>query len=150
MATTTGSTQAPEVLAHTHHEHKARQREIPPGRNHHTREIQVITPERVSWLLAIVEAVREVLAQGRSATLTVRGDSMIPTLQDGNRVRIISADPSKLQSRELVAYVDAGNQIITHRVVRVEETVVITRGDNRSQDDPPVPFERVLGKARLL
>ena len=101
------------------------------------------------WTLAVVEAVREALAQKRTVTFTVRGDSMAPALQDGDQVEIIPADPSQLRPGELVTYV-AGNQIITHRLVRVEEAAVITRGDNRGQDDPPVPLKQVLGKARLL
>ena len=71
---------------------------------------------------------------------------MAPALQDGDQVMIVPADPDKLRPGEIVTYVDAGNQIITHRVVRVEGTVVITKGDNRDQDDPPVSFGRVLGK----
>ena len=98
---------------------------------------------------AVVETVREALAQGRAVSFTVRGDSMGPTLQDGDHVRIVPADPSKLQPGELVTYVDAGNQIIIHRVVRREGTTLITKGDNRDQDDPPVPFGRVLGRAKL-
>ncbi|MBL7208962.1 MAG: signal peptidase I [Dehalococcoidia bacterium] len=95
---------------------------------------------------AIVETMREALAQGRTATFTVRGDSMAPTLQDGDQVRIVASDPSKLQTGEVMMYVDAGNQIIIHRVVRVEGTMLITKGDNRDRDDPAVPFGRVLGK----
>ena len=98
---------------------------------------------------AIVETMHEVLAQGRAITFTVRGDSMAPALQDGDQVRIVASDPSKLQPGEVVMYVDAGSQIITHRVVRVEGTTLITKGDNRHHDDPPVPVERVLGKAEL-
>ena len=95
---------------------------------------------------AVVEMIRGMLAQGGAATATVRGDSMVPTLQDGDKVRIVPADPSKLQPGELVTYVDAGEQIITHRVVKREGMTLITKGDNRHHDDPPVPFGRVLGK----
>jgi len=92
--------------------------------------------------------IRGILAQGRTATFTVRGDSMLPTLKDGDKVRIVATDPSKLQPGKLVTYVDAGNQIITHRVVRREGTTLITKGDNRDQEDPPVLFSQVLGKAK--
>ena len=95
---------------------------------------------------ALVETVRKALGQGRTATFTVRGDSMVPTLRDGDQVRIVPADPDKLQREELVTYVDACDQIFTHRVVRVEGAVVVTRGDNEDHDDPPVPFGRVVGK----
>ena len=71
---------------------------------------------------------------------------MVPTLRDGDQVRIVPADPDKLQREELVTYVDACDQIFTHRVVRVEGAVVVTRGDNEDHDDPPVPFGRVVGK----
>ena len=70
---------------------------------------------------------------------------MAPTLQDGDQVRIVASDPSKLQPGEVVMYVDAGNQIIIHRVVRVEGKTVITRGDNRGHNDPPVTLDQVLG-----
>ena len=95
---------------------------------------------------AIVEMLREVLAQGKAVTFTVRGDSMVPSFNDGEQVRIVPAGPDGLQPGDVVAYVDAGHQIITHRVVRVGGDTLITRGDNRDHDDPPVPFERVLGK----
>ena len=38
---------------------------------------------------------REVLAQGKAVTFTVRGDSMAPTLCYGDQVRIVPADPGK-------------------------------------------------------
>ena len=104
-------------------------------------------PPMYRWVIA--ELIREMLAQGRTATFTVRGDSMAPTLQDGDQVRVVPSNPSKLQPGELVMYVDAGSQIIIHRVVRVEGTTLIAKGDNRRHDDPPVPVERVLGKAEL-
>lgn len=98
---------------------------------------------------AIVEMVCETLKGGRQpVTFTVRGDSMAPTLNDGDQVRITPADPGKLQPGELVVYVDAGGQIIAHRVVRVEGAIVNTKGDNRDQDDPPVPLTQVLGKVQ--
>ena len=95
---------------------------------------------------AVVEMISEILAQGRAVTFIVRGDSMAPALQDGDQVRIVPADPGELQPGEMMAYIDAGGQIITHRVVRVEGEAIITKGDNREQSDPPVPFGRVLGK----
>ena len=98
---------------------------------------------------AVAEMIRGILTQGKTVIFTVRGDSMAPMLKDGDQVRIVLSNPSKLQPGELVAYVDAGSQIIIHRVVRVEGTTLITKGDNRHHDDPPVPVERVLGKAEL-
>lgn len=46
---------------------------------------------------AVAEMVREILAQGKTVIFTVRGDSMAPTLQDGDQVRIAPASPGGLQ-----------------------------------------------------
>ena len=40
---------------------------------------------------AVIEMLREVLAQGKAVTFTVRGDSMAPTLSDGDQMRIVPA-----------------------------------------------------------
>ena len=46
---------------------------------------------------AVVGMLREVLAQGKAVTFTVRGDSMAPTLSDGDQVRIIPAGSGEQQ-----------------------------------------------------
>ena len=94
----------------------------------------------------VVEMIRGMLAQGRPATFTVRGNCMAPTLQDGDKVRIVPADLDKPRPGEIVSYVDGGTRITTSRVMRVEGAMMITKGDNEDHDDPPVPFGRVLGK----
>ena len=71
---------------------------------------------------------------------------MLPTLKDGEQVRVVPANSRDLWPGDLAAYVDAGGQIITPRVVTVERKAIITKGDNREQIDPPVPLDCVLGK----
>lgn len=64
-------------------------------------------------------------------------------------MRIVPADLRELQCGDLVAYMDAGGQIITHRVVRVKGAALVTKGDNRDHNDPSVPFRQVLGKVEM-
>lgn len=90
--------------------------------------------------------VRETLASGKPVNFTVRGDSMAPTLGDGDQVRIVSADPSALQPGNVVAYISTHGCLIMHRVVNVDNETIVTKGDNREKADPAIPLARVLGK----
>lgn len=72
---------------------------------------------------------------------------MIPTLNAGDRLTVVPADLSELQPGELLAYVGADYEVVTHRLVTVEGEFVIMRGDNKTWNDPPVHISRALGKA---
>ena len=98
----------------------------------------------------VLELVREALASGQAVLFKVRGDSMLPTLENGDQVKINPADPSDLHPGDLAVYVDAGGQIILHRVVAVREGGnIITKGDNRERAEC-VPCNQVLGKGTIL
>ncbi len=97
----------------------------------------------------LLRMVRKALNQGRRAAFVVHGDSMLPTFRDGEQITLSPVDSNNLRLGDVVAYVDAGDQIIIHRIVMLAQTAVITRGDNRSQNDPPVALSQIIGKVEV-
>lgn len=94
----------------------------------------------------VINLLREILAEGRAVTFLIRGDSMVPTLNPGDRITVVPLDLSKLRPGDLLVYVSADYDVITHRLVSMDGDYAILRGDNKTQDDPPVHISRILGK----
>ncbi|MBI4896319.1 MAG: signal peptidase I [Candidatus Aenigmarchaeota archaeon] len=64
---------------------------------------------------------------------------------------IIITGPQNVRVGDVVTYVKEGSGItIIHRVVAVQDTAYIFRGDNNPVSDNPVPKDRVVGKARFV
>ena len=85
---------------------------------------------------------------GRSGTTTIEseisGTSMGSTLPPGCRIRIRLLSFPEYDAGQVVAFV-SGNRILVHRVIFRSRQGVLTRGDNHSWCDLPVPSSAVLG-----
>ena len=76
----------------------------------------------------------------------VEGVSMEPTLQSGDLVLVIRrVSPDDIDLGDVIVY-RRGRTLIIHRVVRVEDGVMITKGDNNWLPDPPVGASEIVGK----
>lgn len=42
------------------------------------------------------------------------------------------------------------NNLVTHRVVKIEDEKIITKGDNNPKNDEPIEKEDVLGKVKII
>lgn len=73
---------------------------------------------------------------------TGAGHSMSPTIVDGERV-LLSPPPARLR-RGMIVVVQRDRTLAMHRVVRVTQSTVQTKGDNREVPDP------VLGRSTLV
>lgn len=73
----------------------------------------------------------------------IAGDSMIPTLPPGTKIRIDSGgqDP---EIGQVVAF-RWGTGLIAHRVVARSKGFIVTRGDGQKLCDPPVPLGGIVG-----
>ena len=69
----------------------------------------------------------------------VFGDSMHPTLETGDRVETVGVSRSEVRIGDIISYVNGDGRRVIHRVVRLEP--LVTRGDNASEEDAPVPDE---------
>lgn len=81
--------------------------------------------------------------------LKIHGDSMLPTMKDGDMITVELCDQYKIG--DIVAYytvVDNKVKIIVHRVVFVRKTYVLAKGDNNDFIDPlRVSLNTVIGRA---
>jgi signal peptidase len=76
----------------------------------------------------------------------VEGNSMEPTLQTGDLVIVLKrVATSDVSVGDVVVY-RRGSTLIIHRVVMIEGSTFITKGDNNWVVDPPVNSEALIGK----
>ncbi len=83
---------------------------------------------------------------------TVLSGSMEPAYPVGGIVFVQPTAPENLHAGDVVMYQLANGVPVTHRVVSADSTqrTFITKGDANPTEDPsPVPFDAVIGKAKL-
>lgn len=86
---------------------------------------------------------------GPLTPVLVRGSSMLPTYETGDLVLAYRA--GRYRPGDVVAFRLAAGQVVIHRVARVDGERLVTRGDNRAEDDPWLTTsDDVLGSARLV
>jgi signal peptidase I len=87
----------------------------------------------------------DLLGRGIAVRFAASGDSMHPSIRNGEHVHV-----SPLASRPLragdVVLAQAARGITAHRIVRIARGAVITRGDNSRHRDAPVPHQSILGR----
>lgn len=90
--------------------------------------------------------VQDLLADGLSVRFRARGDSMYPTIRDGEMVDIVPCDASSLRRGDIVLAAMMRGMTL-HRIVRITADGIITRGDNATDDDGTIASAKLLGKA---
>ena len=84
---------------------------------------------------------------GRSARIIeseISGTSMGSTLPAGCRIRICLLRLEEYRPGQVVAFV-SGDAIFAHRIISCSGQGALTRGDNRSWCDLPLPWRAILG-----
>ena len=94
-----------------------------------------------------LDTIRQSLENGERLELTLHGNSMFPTIQEGEKVCI--SKKNEYEVGDIVAYYlcrGGGVVIIIHRLLWIRKTFVIAKGDNNKKADPyRIPVENVLG-----
>jgi signal peptidase I len=88
---------------------------------------------------------RAVLAAGHGARFRVEGDSMHPSIRGGDYVRVVPCGVSELRRGDVIL-ASTGRGLTAHRIVRISDRGIVTRGDNSLRADPLVDPANVLGK----
>ncbi len=89
------------------------------------------------------ELVADALRAGAETRVRVMGTSMLPALWPGD-ILVVRGAADAPAAGDVVLFLRDG-RLFAHRVVRITQTELITRGDALADRDPPVRASEVLG-----
>lgn len=80
---------------------------------------------------------------------TVLTGSMEPTIPTGSLMLVRSVEPGSISRGDILTFrVDSG-EVVTHRVTKVAEEDIVTKGDANNAEDTPIHYGQVIGRAVL-
>jgi hypothetical protein len=88
---------------------------------------------------------RELLASAQHARFRAAGDSMYPTIRDGDAVEIAPCEAASLRPGNIIL-ATTKRGLTLHRIVRISSAGIVIRGDNALFSDAPVAPEDILGR----
>lgn len=101
-----------------------------------------------------LEQARQQLSRNIPVEMRMSGSSMRPAIEDGDLITILPVSDALIKPGEIVLYQSRFDTAVIHRVIRIDrsssERMVVTRGDAASQNDTPVPLDRVLGVVKRV
>lgn len=62
---------------------------------------------------------------------------------------IVKLTQDELKEKDIITY-KAGENFITHRIIRIENDEIITRGDANNSEDDPIKKDDVVGKVVFI
>lgn len=92
-----------------------------------------------------LEITGDQLKEGERLQLQVNGTSMSPFLQPGDGVIVLKSAPEGLARGDLVVALRE-RDLVTHRLVAVENALWYLKGDNLPGIDLPLPAGAILGR----
>lgn len=88
----------------------------------------------------------DILNRGDTLYYTNVGDSMMPLIQQGRDVLIISPKPNyRLQKDDVPLYKRDSGQYVLHRIVKVRTHDYLIRGDNRYHTEHGITDRHIIG-----
>jgi signal peptidase I len=94
---------------------------------------------------ACCDLVVDVVRDAGSASLRVTGSSMLPSIWPGDVVTVERHSSDELQPGRIILFSRNG-RLTAHRIIRVSEEHVVTRGDSLPALDVPVQHTEVVGQ----
>ena len=97
---------------------------------------------------AFLDVSTELLREGFCINFQTPGQSMYPTIRDGEKVLVEPVLTDALKRGDVLLY-RRGERLIAHRLLRIERTAeisLILRGDALGQADAPIHPNQVLGR----
>ena len=91
------------------------------------------------------EMTAELLDRGNQVRFRAEGGSMSPTIRSGEVVIVEPLPPAGLKAGDICLY-RAPRGLLAHRLVRIEGTVFIMRGDPLRFPEEEVAHQQILGK----
>lgn len=111
--------------------------------------IDTPTANRSLLSAPVLEAALGIWGQaGRKHLVPIAGRSMLPFIQDGDRV-LVAHGCADVRRGDVIVF-RRGGRLIAHRVLRIHrresEPIFITKGDNIRRFDPPVSASEMIGR----
>lgn len=101
-----------------------------------------------------VSLLRKKIASGYDVKLEILGNSMYPTLKNGDVVSVKSSKPEDIRKGTIIVFHHWPSNLTTHRVVAIHkcdgETIYKTQGDNNPvPDNYGVIYSEIIGAVSL-
>lgn len=93
----------------------------------------------------IVTLTGDGLKAGKNTWLVVSGESMIPFLKPGDKVLAESCAFSQLKKGDIILF-SHEDSFFTHRIIRMKEDALQTKGDHIPIADPWIKMRQIAGK----
>lgn len=77
--------------------------------------------------------------------LEVVTGSMEPTIRIGDLI-LIDTKAKEYKPEDIITFYDVEGVFVTHRIVSIENGMMITKGDNNNVEDAPLNTDRIIGK----
>lgn len=79
------------------------------------------------------------------AMLEVVSGSMKPTINVGDMI-IINTKDKNYKENDIITYYDKNHNLITHRIIKINDTEIVTKGDNNNTEDEAIYSKEIIGK----
>lgn len=77
--------------------------------------------------------------------LEVVSGSMKPTINVGDMI-IINTKDKNYKENDIITYYDKNHNLITHRIIKINDTEIVTKGDNNNTEDETIYSKEIIGK----
>lgn len=77
--------------------------------------------------------------------LEVVSGSMKPTINVGDMI-IINTKDKNYKENDIITYYDNNHNLITHRIIKINDTEIVTKGDNNNTEDEAIYSKEIIGK----
>lgn len=82
---------------------------------------------------------------GSYAFLEVASGSMEPTINVGDII-VIKVKNFDYKENDIVTFYDVDSSFVTHRIVKLENDQMVTKGDHNNTEDEALPQSNIVGK----
>lgn len=89
--------------------------------------------------------VAKLISEGKSVTMKVKGNSMLPFIKDGDTVKLVKTDHLKLY--DIVLAQIEGDQYVLHRIICMKDNQLLLMGDGNLKEGEKCNVEDVLALA---
>ncbi len=86
---------------------------------------------------------QRIIRVGDYSIFVVLTGSMSPTISPGEMILIKQKE--QYNQGDIVTYLDEDNYFITHRIIQIDDSTCVTKGDNNNVQDLPFTNDNILG-----